>query len=170
VRSTKTPQKYIYKKQKVHVENFSQKDRQEFRCQFFLGFFVLPRFRVFLSDGSSKALETTLRKENRVERFLQKIRPKVQNRFFLDFSLSRFWGSPFLFWRPLDSTRISPPRGVDVAAETDKPTVYTKEKTHPSALKTKHNQIQNRGKENKSNRPQKQKQSWVKTKRPTVFV
>jgi hypothetical protein len=47
--------------QKVHVENFSQNFDKIFRCQFFdvsfsSTFFVLSRFRVFLSDGSSKAL------------------------------------------------------------------------------------------------------------------
>jgi hypothetical protein len=29
--------------------------------------------------------------KNRVEKLLQKIRTKIQNRFFLDFFLSRFW-------------------------------------------------------------------------------
>jgi hypothetical protein len=44
--------------QKVHVENFSQKNRQKNSCQFFPRFFfVLSRFRVFLSDGSSKTLQ-----------------------------------------------------------------------------------------------------------------
>jgi hypothetical protein len=77
--------------QKVHVENFSQNFDQKFRCQFFLDFFVLSRFRVFLSDGNSKTLQKTFYKKNRVEKFLQKIRPKIQNRLFLGFVLSRFW-------------------------------------------------------------------------------
>jgi hypothetical protein len=47
---------------KVHVENFSQTNRQKFRCQFFLDFFVLSRFRAFLSDGSSKTLKTKCKK------------------------------------------------------------------------------------------------------------
>jgi hypothetical protein len=53
---------------------------------------VFPRlllfYRVFgcyFSDGSSKALQKTFCKKNRVEKLLQKIRPKVQNRLFLDF-------------------------------------------------------------------------------------
>jgi hypothetical protein len=36
--------------QKVHVESVFQNNRQKFRCQFFLGFVCLSRFRVFLSD------------------------------------------------------------------------------------------------------------------------
>jgi hypothetical protein len=46
---------------------------------------------VFLSDGSSKTLQKTFYKKNRVEKVLKKIRPKIQNRLFLDFFLSRFW-------------------------------------------------------------------------------
>jgi hypothetical protein len=42
---------------------------------------------VFISDGSSKALQKTFCKKDRVEKVLQ----KVQNRLFLDFVLSRFW-------------------------------------------------------------------------------
>jgi hypothetical protein len=38
-----------------------------------------------LQDGGNPNMK------NRVEKFLQKIRPKVQNRLFLDFFLSRFW-------------------------------------------------------------------------------
>jgi hypothetical protein len=37
---------------------------------------------VFFSDGSSKTLQKTFCKKNRVEKFLRKIRPQVQNRFF----------------------------------------------------------------------------------------
>jgi hypothetical protein len=48
-------------------------------------FFVLSRFRVYLSDGSSKTLQKTFYKKKCVEKVLQKIRPKLQNRFFLDF-------------------------------------------------------------------------------------
>jgi hypothetical protein len=39
------------------------------------------RFRVFLSDGSSKTLKTALYKTNRVKRFLKKNRRKIQNQF-----------------------------------------------------------------------------------------
>jgi hypothetical protein len=62
--------------QKVHVEDFSQNFDKKFRCQCFLDFFVLSRFRVFLSDGSSKTLQKAFNKKNRVEK--QK-------------TLSRFW-------------------------------------------------------------------------------
>jgi hypothetical protein len=40
---------------------------------------------VLLGDGSSKTLQKTFYKKNRVEKFLQKKRPKIQNRFFLYF-------------------------------------------------------------------------------------
>jgi hypothetical protein len=58
---------------------------------------VFPRlflfYRVFgcFSDGSSKALQKTFYKKNLVEKFLQKIRPKIQNRLFLELLSSRFW-------------------------------------------------------------------------------
>jgi hypothetical protein len=48
----------------------------------FIEFFILSRFRVFLSNGGLKALKKTFCKNNRVEKFLQNIRPKIQNRFF----------------------------------------------------------------------------------------
>jgi hypothetical protein len=47
--------------------------------------------RVFLSDGSSKTLQKCFTRKNRVESFLQKIRPEIQNQNFLGFLLSRFW-------------------------------------------------------------------------------
>jgi hypothetical protein len=71
--------------QKVRVENFSQNFDQNFDVSFSSTFFVLSHFRVFFSDGSSKALQKTFYKKNRVEKFLQKIRPKVQNRLFAIF-------------------------------------------------------------------------------------
>jgi hypothetical protein len=37
-----------------------------------------------MGDGSSKTLQKTFCKNDHVEKFLQKIRPKIQNRFFLD--------------------------------------------------------------------------------------
>jgi hypothetical protein len=67
--------------QKVHVENFFQKNRQNFDVSFSSTFFVLSRFRVFLSDGSSKALQKTLYKRNRVEKFVQKNRLKSKTDF-----------------------------------------------------------------------------------------
>jgi hypothetical protein len=53
---------------------------------------VLSRFWVFLSDGSSNTLQKTFHKKNRVERFLQKIRPKIQNRLFLELFFITFLG------------------------------------------------------------------------------
>jgi hypothetical protein len=40
---------------------------------------VLSRFWVFFSDGSPKTLQKTFCKKNRVENFLQKVRPKTKN-------------------------------------------------------------------------------------------
>jgi hypothetical protein len=65
--------------QKVHVEKTIKKFDKNFDVSFFSAFFVLTRFRVFFSDGSSKTLQKTFYKKNRVEKFLQKIR----NRPFL---------------------------------------------------------------------------------------
>jgi hypothetical protein len=71
--------------QKVRVENFPQNFDKNFDVSFSSTFFVLSHFRVFFSDGISKTLQKTFCKKNRVEKFLQKIRPEVQNRLFLDF-------------------------------------------------------------------------------------
>jgi hypothetical protein len=65
---------------------------KNFDVSFSSTFFVLSHFRVFFSDGSSKTLQKTFCKKNRVEKFLQKFRPKVQNRLFLDFFLITFLG------------------------------------------------------------------------------
>jgi hypothetical protein len=78
--------------QKVRVENLSQNFDKNFDVSFSSTFFVLSHFRVFFSDGSSKTLQKTFCKKNRVEKFLQKIRPKVQNRLFLDFFFITFLG------------------------------------------------------------------------------
>jgi hypothetical protein len=64
--------------QKVHVENFFRKNRQKNRCQFFL----LSRFRVFLSDVSSNTLQKTFCVKYRVEKCLLKIDKRIQNRIF----------------------------------------------------------------------------------------
>jgi hypothetical protein len=76
------------KSKKSMSKTFPEKilrNRQKFRCQFFLDFFVLLRLKVLLSDGSSKTLQKTVYKKNRVEKFLQKNRKKIQNRFFSQF-------------------------------------------------------------------------------------
>jgi hypothetical protein len=78
--------------QKVNVENLFQNFDKTFVVSFSSTFFVLSRFRVFFSDGSSQTLQKTFCKTNRVERFLQKVRPKIQNRFFLEFSFITFFG------------------------------------------------------------------------------
>jgi hypothetical protein len=46
---------------------------------------------VFLSDGSSKTQQTTFYKTNRVEKFLQKNRKKIQTEFSRFVFLRRFW-------------------------------------------------------------------------------
>jgi hypothetical protein len=46
-------------------------------------------FGVFSAMGVQKRYKNVLQK-NRVEKYLQKIRPKTQNRFFHDLFLSRF--------------------------------------------------------------------------------
>jgi hypothetical protein len=66
-------------------KTFSKKIDKNFDVSFSSTFFVLSRFRVFLSDGSSKTHKKTLYKKHRVEKLFTKIRPKIQNRFFLDF-------------------------------------------------------------------------------------
>jgi hypothetical protein len=70
---------FLQKVHQVHVENFSPNLDKIFDVSFSSTFFVLSRFRVFFSDGSSKALQKTFYKKNRVEKFLQEVRPKIQN-------------------------------------------------------------------------------------------
>jgi hypothetical protein len=53
-------------------------------------FFVFLRFRVFLSDGSSKTLQKTFYKKIVISFLNQKFDKKVQNRFF-SVLFSRFW-------------------------------------------------------------------------------
>jgi hypothetical protein len=75
--------------QKVHVENFSRENSQKIDknldVSFSSIFLVLLRFPVLLSDGSSKTLQKTFYKKNRVEKFLQENRQKSKTDFFLDF-------------------------------------------------------------------------------------
>jgi hypothetical protein len=66
-------------------KTFSDKNRQKFRCHFFLGFFCFVAFpgvsqRWEFKDTTKNVLET-----DRVEKFLQKNRPKIQNRLFPGF-------------------------------------------------------------------------------------
>jgi hypothetical protein len=78
--------------QKVRVENFFQNFDKNFDVSFLSTFFVLSHFRVFFSDGSPKTLQKTFYKKHRVEKFLQKIRPKVQNQIFLELFFITFLG------------------------------------------------------------------------------
>jgi hypothetical protein len=73
-------------------KTFSKISTKNFDDSFFSTFFVLSRFRVFLSDGSSKTLQKTFCKKNHVENILQKIRPKIQNRLFLEKVFIMFLG------------------------------------------------------------------------------
>jgi hypothetical protein len=125
-------------------KTFSKISTKNFDVSFSSTFFVLSRFRVFLSDGSSKTLPKTFCKTNRVEKFLQKIRPKIQNRLFLEFCLSRFWAfldegssNPPLTYpaRPwfLQKAREFPPRGLGGASRTNSP--KTAKKRPPSLPK-----------------------------------
>jgi hypothetical protein len=68
--------------QKVHVESFSQKNRQAFRCQFSHDFFCLSR--VFLRDGSSKTLQKRFAKKSCRKAFT-KNSTKNSQLLFLDF-------------------------------------------------------------------------------------
>jgi hypothetical protein len=63
-------------------KTFPQKIDKNVDLSFPATLFVLSRFRVFLSDRSSKTLQTTFCKYNRVEKLLQKNRQKKRNRFF----------------------------------------------------------------------------------------
>jgi hypothetical protein len=69
--------------QKVYVEKKMQNNRQQFRCQFFLGFLVA-------FSGVSQRWELNKHYKNRAEIFLQNNDKKIRNRFFL-ISVSRFW-------------------------------------------------------------------------------
>jgi hypothetical protein len=78
--------------QKVRVENFPQNFDKNFDVSFSSTFFVLSHFRVFFSDGSSKTLQKTFCKTNRVEKLLQKNRPKSPKPIFSRFSFITFLG------------------------------------------------------------------------------
>jgi hypothetical protein len=76
--SAKTPLKYFCKKSMSNA--FSKQNRQKFRCQFFLDFFWLYRvFGCFSAMGVKKTPPKTLYEKHRVEKFLQKIQPKIHN-------------------------------------------------------------------------------------------
>jgi hypothetical protein len=57
----------------------------------FSHFFLFYRvFGCFSAMGVKKYYKKRFAKNNRVEKFVQKIRPKIQNRFFLDFVITFF--------------------------------------------------------------------------------
>jgi hypothetical protein len=76
--------------QKVHVENFPEKIDKIFDVRFSSTSVVLSRFRVFLSDGSSKTLQKTFCKKVVSKSFSKKIDKKSKT-VFSRFVLSRFW-------------------------------------------------------------------------------
>jgi len=57
-------------------QTFSKISTKHFDVSFSSTFFVLSHFRVFFSDGSSKTLQKTFYKKDRVEKLLQKNRQK----------------------------------------------------------------------------------------------
>jgi hypothetical protein len=71
--------------QKVHVKKKIKKFDKNFDVSFSSTFFLLSRFRFLFSDGSSKTLQKTFYNKIVSKRFLQKIRPKIQNRLILEF-------------------------------------------------------------------------------------
>jgi hypothetical protein len=80
--------------QKVHVGKKIRNFDKNFDVSFSSTFFVLSRFRVVSSDGSSKTLQKTFYKKNRVEKLLTKnSTQKIQNRLFLGFIFITFWGA-----------------------------------------------------------------------------
>jgi hypothetical protein len=66
-------------------KTFSKKIDKNFDCQFFLDFFVLSRFWVFLSDGSSKTLQNKSSKS-----LYKKFDQKSKTEFFSNFSYHVF--------------------------------------------------------------------------------
>jgi hypothetical protein len=88
-------QKHDKKKCKKSMsKTFSEKilrKSTKIRCRFSSTSFVLLRFQVFLCDGGSKTLPKRFYKKNVSKSFYKKIDPKIPNRFFLGFILSRFW-------------------------------------------------------------------------------
>jgi hypothetical protein len=58
--------------QKLHVENFSQKNRQKFRCQFSLDFFGCIAFSGVSQRWEFKNTTKNVWQKNHVEEFLQK--------------------------------------------------------------------------------------------------
>jgi hypothetical protein len=62
--------------QKVHVENFFQKNRQKFRCQFFLDFFCFITFSGVSQQGEFKNTIKLFWQKVHVENFFEKNRKR----------------------------------------------------------------------------------------------
>jgi hypothetical protein len=82
-------QKHDLKKmQKVHVKNFfgenSQKIDKNFDVTFSWTSFVISRFQVFLSDGSSQTLQKTFYKKIVSKSFYKKIDKKIDKKIQTD--------------------------------------------------------------------------------------
>jgi hypothetical protein len=87
--SSKTPYTYFCKSP---YRKLSQKKSTKFSMSVFpRPFLVLSRFRVFLSDGSSKTQQLWFAK-NRVEKFLQKMRQKNLKPMLCRFFITTFFG------------------------------------------------------------------------------
>jgi hypothetical protein len=82
--------------QKVHVKNFfrenSQKIDKNFDVTFSSPFFVLSRFQVFLSDGSSQTLQKTFYKKIVSKSFYKKIDQKIPKPVVIRFFFITFLG------------------------------------------------------------------------------
>jgi hypothetical protein len=74
--------------QKVHVENKIQNFDNNFDVSFSSTFFVLSRFRVFFSDGSSKTLQKTFYKKIVSKSFYKKNDQKSKTDFFSIFLIT----------------------------------------------------------------------------------
>jgi hypothetical protein len=64
---------------------------KNFDVSFSSTFFVLSRFRVFFSDGSSETLQKRFTKKIVSKSFYEKFDQKSKTDFFSTFFLSRFW-------------------------------------------------------------------------------
>jgi hypothetical protein len=78
--------------QKVHVENVFQNFDKIFRCQFSLDFLCFIAFSGVSQRWEFKNTKKNVLQNNRVEKYLQKIRPKIQNRLFLESFFIMFLG------------------------------------------------------------------------------
>jgi hypothetical protein len=78
--------KYCHKKSMS--KTFSKQIDKNFDVTFSWTFFVFSRFREFFSDGSSKTHKKNVLQKKSCRKVSTKIRPKIQNRLFLDFFIT----------------------------------------------------------------------------------